>query len=818
MDKFRLPSSLMVPYETPDRSGPKTFEDVENIALYNVQSDNEPPVFKSRFKSWMRAVALAIVLIFLPEQASWAFSYNPMVLWGGSQQDQEVIQVSPDASPEELTSARIASSVNNLLQQVAYKTKTSVKLSLPDSKTRNEDIGQRNIVIEAKRPFNRNRIRQFAAWLQQPEIHPLNCGVYVLKDILEFHGVRATLEEISVTTLMVDILNDVIAPGDSRLKTSLFAINSVVNAYGFNYTSAKLDPKDILKLNTPFVANFDDEHFVTVTGINNDSVNYIDIGRNASEPKENFVSKLSGFVLATGLEGRKDIAFENVPDSLKTFIWGSAWVDKSDELPGLVGDGNMWKSIAIQVVGAIIAAILCPYTACASMAGFLAYAALSMAASQFASTLAEVCVMKGVCSQQGGMILSIAVASIITIGMGSWSQAGVQAAQTAGTETLKQSALQTYVQSVKETVSNLFQKVADFFAPITNALSSAWNAITGAFSTAWSGLFGAAATTTATEVAKNSAYQFASTSLLSHIITQSITQTVRATVMVYFGEWLLERFGVKDDDIIGQALCGIVTSVVANAAMNSTVVIGDSLGLNMSGNLGLIYSAEDAKAVADQGFFKSLGKGLIASVDMKALKGIGAQLVGIGARWAADKYLNKYFDLEKDANFSNLLGSIFAGAFSRMVATRDERANMPGLTETLTKYALQAGLTMALDAIEGDKYDIKDGDTQAEIESKQASQLLNRSLLLLGGFALEGIAAYLTADKKSIDNDPLKDDQDKELSKSEQEFSTQDKVHMALGGLGSFLKTAAFNLISFGGTGGIDQNFNHVGFVGDEQN
>ncbi|MFH1640462.1 MAG: cysteine peptidase family C39 domain-containing protein, partial [Candidatus Omnitrophota bacterium] len=36
---------------------------------------------KPRFKTWLRAIALLIVVVFVPEQAAWAMGYDPSVLW-----------------------------------------------------------------------------------------------------------------------------------------------------------------------------------------------------------------------------------------------------------------------------------------------------------------------------------------------------------------------------------------------------------------------------------------------------------------------------------------------------------------------------------------------------------------------------------------------------------------------------------------------------------------------------------------------------------------------------------------------------------------
>jgi len=65
---------------------------------------------------------------------------------------------------------------------------------------------------------------------------------------------------------MVDIMGDVVKPGDPTLKTSLYSINKVVDAYGINFRAAKLHPKEVPKLETPFIASFSDEHFVIHEG------------------------------------------------------------------------------------------------------------------------------------------------------------------------------------------------------------------------------------------------------------------------------------------------------------------------------------------------------------------------------------------------------------------------------------------------------------------------------------------------------------------------------------------------------------------------
>ena len=154
--------------------------------------------------------------------------------------------------------------------------------------------------------FTRDRIRRISDWLKDPNIHPLNCGVYAMKDLLAGRDIEVPLEELSVASLTVDLMSDIVRPGEPKLKTSLYAINKVVSAYGLDFKPAKLAPADILKLKTPFIAGFGSEHFVTVTGVDAQNVYYTDIGRAESMPREDFAAQLSGFVFAElpGSDGR----------------------------------------------------------------------------------------------------------------------------------------------------------------------------------------------------------------------------------------------------------------------------------------------------------------------------------------------------------------------------------------------------------------------------------------------------------------------------------------------------------------------------------
>ena len=320
-----------------------------------VQTEHAAQPFKSRFKTWIRMVALVVLFVFVPEQISWAFHYNPAVLWGSRGDAAPVVSADLGGealAPEALASAQLASSIKHLLGQVANQKNVRLELTLtPDPR---DASTQKSVLIDAQKVVTSAYIDSVVSWLREPEIHPLNCGVYALQDLLASRDVPSSLEEVSIATLTVDLLNDIVLPGDEFLKTSLFALERVAKGYGLPAQAVRVDPADLLLLRPPFIANFGSEHFVTVQDIAVDGVTYTDIGQTQVLPRQDFVEKASGFVLALNPERQRDVAYEPVTDAVKAFVWGNRWVDKSDQLPGLLSGGDLLMHAAVSVVGAVL--------------------------------------------------------------------------------------------------------------------------------------------------------------------------------------------------------------------------------------------------------------------------------------------------------------------------------------------------------------------------------------------------------------------------------------------------------------------------------
>ena len=77
------------------------------------KSDSVPVV--SHFKNWIKAVALVVLLVFVPDQVSWAFGYNPAVLYKNLPSVQ--VPLSAETTPNRLPQTQVAGSVETFSRE-----------------------------------------------------------------------------------------------------------------------------------------------------------------------------------------------------------------------------------------------------------------------------------------------------------------------------------------------------------------------------------------------------------------------------------------------------------------------------------------------------------------------------------------------------------------------------------------------------------------------------------------------------------------------------------------------------------------------------
>ncbi|MCX5681179.1 MAG: cysteine peptidase family C39 domain-containing protein, partial [Candidatus Omnitrophica bacterium] len=319
--------------------------------------------FHSKFKSWIRAVALVVIFVFLPEQICSAFNYNPAVLWCPKPQavSAPTLNYNPsaildreksddNAGPKKVET--ISDSIKYLLAQVAGKENPKVRIILPGDSA-SAVAGDKSFVVTTKAKFTKGDIESFGKWLNHSDIHPLNCGVYALRDLLEKHNITLGLEQVSVLTLSTDILGKIIKSDEPRLKTSLYAIDTIASSYGLNVQSIRINHRDIGNIETPFIANLEPEHFVLVTKVSVDTITFNEFDTSKTFSKDEFLKKFTGYVLAPVTEGMRGV--EVVSKEKKAFIWGSQWTHPYEDT--IMAQHTSVKDIVISTLIDIVLAI-----------------------------------------------------------------------------------------------------------------------------------------------------------------------------------------------------------------------------------------------------------------------------------------------------------------------------------------------------------------------------------------------------------------------------------------------------------------------------
>jgi len=291
------------------------------------EKEKEQKLEKPRFHPWIRAIAFLIVAVFLPEQVAWAIEYNPAVLYRNLPQGMQAplaggIVQGPVNIASELI---VAENVKRSLSSLTYKTLKSVKL---DDKLEVTNDKEEGIFL------TKNSVDKIYQWLKDKDTKPINCGIQGLGYILKGYNVDASIEELSILTILTDILGGATNQYEGQFFVSLYSLAEVANKYGVKLYPAKLDvDQNIFNLPIPFIVHIKNpQHFALVQKVEDDKVWLIqnNVDKPFSLPKDTFLSLLSGYFL---------LSAENENASLLT-------KEESKYVKGAPGDwgGNDWDN------------------------------------------------------------------------------------------------------------------------------------------------------------------------------------------------------------------------------------------------------------------------------------------------------------------------------------------------------------------------------------------------------------------------------------------------------------------------------------------
>ncbi|MFT5388134.1 MAG: hypothetical protein ACI9E5_001270, partial [Candidatus Omnitrophota bacterium] len=739
--------------------------------------------FVSRFGSWMRVCAFVVVMIFLPEQISWAFNYDPSVIWNDKFEMQQ--NGGLRESTDEKISAYVAQSVVGLMNQMAYEQRGIQRIKVSGNNVKGLKGEPKDLEVFKELIFSKQRVRQYKEWLNDPSIHPLNCGVFAAHDLLAAENIQVPLEEISINTLTVDILSNIIRPGDPRLKTSLFAINKVTEVYGINLHAIKIAPHDVDQLNTPFIASFKDEHFVAVSDVRDGYVYYTDVGQSKVLSTDKFASEITGYVLAKDIKSNPQLQHESVSQSAQAFVWGSKWQDNSDNLPGLYDTGDMLLQVAITLGSSFAFA-----TGQMQLGVAMMFALFSYTVSQFSSTIATVCVMKGACTQDQAMILNIALSAALTVGMVSFAPpsalAGGATGGAAGSivgnaggagAAAGTSSIAGALQSLGEGVRAMATAVNGFMDTLMSPLTSVLDQVTGALGL----LAGTSVPTAVGTAAANQVADHVMMKFMKGFVGGFVVGGAKGYVQMVVADAVNDLIGGDDNSVLVESVIGMVSSLTANVAVTAGVVILESHGADFGLSMALDpFSNDKDHAVGDitvdvdgidgTVLTKTINPVTQAVRTVLRQSNLNGQVLSLAVRFIADEVGGVDADSLMSQAIGNLAGVVYgiggkiqedeakakAAELNPLQIAKDEAT----LNEKYGKMFFD-GLKMIVIAAGVDAIEemIVDGDRSGQNTSSRLNLVAIRGFLLLSGTIMDAAINVATDDEtRKLDINVVKDD------------------------------------------------------------
>ncbi|MDD2752715.1 MAG: cysteine peptidase family C39 domain-containing protein, partial [Candidatus Omnitrophica bacterium] len=269
----------------------------------NMIAKETEPKFHSSFKLWIRVVAFIVVCVFFPQEFAQAIEYDWRVLW------QKPGLTTP-FTPLYLTDLRqqqqvdLPLTIKNILKDVAGKPINEIQLSP-------------SLTVKLEKPLNisQGRIEEIYRWLIGKP-----CGTQALFDYLNYKGVTATDQDVAVTALTIDILNNVVKPeGDPKvIKNSLFALSKAAEFFGEKLTPVKLKSIET----TPLITHLNNDHYVLVTKVNNGKIYFIDNHQEKILSADKFSEKFSGYALINN-SAEKTSGLELITDTQAKQVLGA---------------------------------------------------------------------------------------------------------------------------------------------------------------------------------------------------------------------------------------------------------------------------------------------------------------------------------------------------------------------------------------------------------------------------------------------------------------------------------------------------------------
>ncbi|MFH1622315.1 MAG: cysteine peptidase family C39 domain-containing protein, partial [Candidatus Omnitrophota bacterium] len=288
------------------------------------------------FKTWIRVVALIVVVIFAPQQIAWAIDYDWHTIW------RTQAQSSAAYGAPVMTLPYSALKAAGFEKQIAFNIKESLE-SLRKSNVQRvqftDDVVIDKVKIDA---IAEEEINEIYKNLVDSRNNIITCGAYSLYNLMLAYGMTsiptekksdATLEgpsilEIANNLILIDLLSDSEFKPKFRaneLEVSFYSIIRTAHVYGMDLKAFHLETseKDLESINKlvsfPFIATIDEPHTVLVRSIDKNGVLIIDNDIEILISKKEFVDRFRSYGLAQEVYSSKDLTLLN-GDEAKSIV------------------------------------------------------------------------------------------------------------------------------------------------------------------------------------------------------------------------------------------------------------------------------------------------------------------------------------------------------------------------------------------------------------------------------------------------------------------------------------------------------------------
>src|SRR3569623_679258 len=183
IDKSQSSDSSHLPLSEGLSSVPNSYEPVNEQTETNSVDNIDPSLvqtpkadatpFVSNFKQWIKTVAIIVLMVFIPDQVSWAFGYNSTVIYKNMAAARAGslpvgMPVGSDVTPTIVPQAQVSGSVQYLLQQIQDKDRLHVTLNL-DQDSKKPTSRHQTLAVDTKTTFTKKSIEEISQWLSDPK-------------------------------------------------------------------------------------------------------------------------------------------------------------------------------------------------------------------------------------------------------------------------------------------------------------------------------------------------------------------------------------------------------------------------------------------------------------------------------------------------------------------------------------------------------------------------------------------------------------------------------------------------------------------------